>query len=66
MNTFHASHESRAPVSRIGTLPCCLTELRGSLQLFRQKLSQKSVKANATISIGIMGRKSFLIEFHGV
>ena len=32
-----------------------------SIQLFRQRLSQKSVKAHATMSIGIMGSKSLAL-----
>ena len=32
-----------------------------SIQLFRQKLSHKSVKAYATMPIGIMGRKSLAL-----
>ena len=47
------------------TLP---TELRGrtekvgdDIQLFRQRLSHKSVKAYATMPIGIMGRKSLAL-----
>ena len=39
------------------------------IQLFRQRLSHKSVKAYATMPIGIMGRKSLalmLIEVYGV
>ena len=31
------------------------------IQLFRQRLSHKSVKANATMPIGIMGRKSLAL-----
>ena len=31
------------------------------IQLFRQRLSHKSVKAYATMPIGIMGRKSFAL-----
>ena len=39
------------------------------IQLFRQRLSHKSVKAYATMPIGIMGRKSLalmLIEVYSV
>ena len=39
------------------------------IQLFRQRLSHKSVKAYATMPIGVMGRKSLalmLIEVYGV
>jgi len=32
--------------------------ITSSIQLFRQRLSQKSVKAYATMPVGIMGRKS--------
>ena len=32
-----------------------------SIQLFRQRLSHKSVKAYAKMSIGIMGRKSLVL-----
>ena len=32
-----------------------------SIQLFRQRLSHKSVKAYATMPIGIMGRKSLAL-----
>ena len=35
-------------------------------QLFRQRLSHKREKAYATMLISIMGRKSWLIEVHGV
>ena len=38
-----------------------------AIQLSRQRLSHKSVKAYAAMPIGIMGRKSLaLIEVHGV
>ena len=39
------------------------------IQLFRQRLSHKSVKAYATMLIGVMGKKSLaliLIEIQGV
>ena len=39
----------------------CCTEMHGEIQLFRQRLSHKSVKAYATIPIGIMGRKSLAL-----
>ena len=40
--------------------------LRLNIQLFRQRLSHKSVKAYAAMSIGIMGSKSLvLIEVQG-
>ena len=32
-----------------------------NIQLFRQRLSHKSVKAYATVPIGIMGRKSLAL-----
>ena len=35
--------------------------LAASLQLFRQRLSHKSVKAYATMPISIMGRKSLAL-----
>ena len=32
--------------------------MKKEIQLFRQRLSDKNVKAYATMSIGVMGRKS--------
>ena len=36
-------------------------ERSGTIQLFRQSLSHKSVKACATMPIGVMGRKSLAL-----
>ena len=46
-----------------------IARLNMDIQLFRQRLSHKSVKAYATMPIGIMGSKSLalmLIEVYGV
>ena len=40
---------------------CSIESLSRSIQLFRQRLSHKSVKAYATMPIGIMGRKSLAL-----
>ena len=37
---------------------CCGKKTNSCIQLFRQSLSHESVKAYATMSIGIIGRKS--------
>ena len=37
------------------------TEIVACIQLFRKRLSHKSVKAYATMPIGIMGRKSLAL-----
>ena len=43
---------------------CCVFAIllfKNRIQLFRQRLSHKSVKAYATMPIGIMGRKSLAL-----
>ena len=39
----------------------CFVKVLFCIQLFRQRLSHKSVKAYATMPIGIMGRKSLAL-----
>ena len=48
-------------VSSIRVYAYAYTQIRVCIQLFRQRLSHKSVKAYATMPIGIMGTKSLAL-----